>query len=91
MGVHVIAGGGYLVIAVGGCMNSDEAAVGSVGVLSVATRGTDGPGEVMIKVRGGTESFLAWSDEPLARGRSVLVIATLGARQVTVVAWTDGV
>jgi hypothetical protein len=89
--VRLIAEDEYLVIAVGGWMNSDEAAVGSVGVLSVATRGAEGPGEVSVKIRGGTESFLAWSDEPLARGRSVMVVAALGARQVTVVDWADGV
>jgi hypothetical protein len=69
-------------------MSHDESAVGATGVLLVATRGADGPGEVLIRIRGGTETYLAWSDEPLAKGEWVLVVEALGARRVTVVAWT---
>ena len=60
-------------------MARDEACIGSVGVLSVATRGADGPGEVHIKIRGGSETFLAWSEKPLPRGATVLVIESRGA------------
>jgi membrane protein implicated in regulation of membrane protease activity len=67
----------------------DEACVGRVGVLSVATRGGDGPGEVLVKVRGGSEAFLAWSQEPLPRGATVLVIDSRGARTVDVIEWDD--
>jgi membrane protein implicated in regulation of membrane protease activity len=65
----------------------DEAAIGCVGVVVVATRGPAGPGEVLVKVRGGSETYLAWSDEPLRKGASVLVIDSRGARTVDVIEW----
>jgi hypothetical protein len=67
----------------------DESCIGSVGVLIVATRGDAGPGEVLIKIRGGSEAFLAWSEKPLPRGATVLVIESRGARAVDVVEWED--
>ena len=70
-------------------MARDESSIGCVGVLSVATRGADGPGEVLIKIRGGSEAFLAWSDTPLPRGATVLVIESRGARAVDVIEWED--
>jgi membrane protein implicated in regulation of membrane protease activity len=72
-------------------MSHDESAVGATGVLVVATRGTHGPGEVLIKIRGGTETYLAWSDDPLPKGETVLVVQAVGARQVAVVAWAEPV
>ena len=70
-------------------MVRDESSVGRVGVLTVATRGSTGPGEVCIKIRGGSEAFLAWSDKPLPRGATVLVIESRGARAVDVIEWED--
>ena len=70
-------------------MARDENCVGSVGVLTVATRGSAGPGEVFIKIRGGSEAFLAWSEKPLPRGATVLVIESRGARAVDVIEWED--
>jgi hypothetical protein len=70
-------------------MDGDPSAVGRVGVLIIGTRGPDGPGEVLIKIRGGSEGYLAWSDEPLPKGTSVLVIESRGARAVTVVRWSE--
>ena len=70
-------------------MARDESSIGRVGVLSVATRGGNGPGEVLIKIRGGSEAFLAWSDKPLPRGATVLVIESRGARAVDVIEWKD--
>lgn len=70
-------------------MARDETSIGSVGILSVGTRGGDGPGEVRIKIRGGSETFLAWSDKPLPRGATVLVIDSRGARAVDVIEWED--
>jgi hypothetical protein len=67
----------------------DESSIGCVGVLTVATRGADGPGEVHIKIRGGSELFLAWSDKPLPKGSTVLVINSRGARAVDVIEWED--
>ena len=70
-------------------MERDESSVGRVGVLIVGTRGGDGPGEVLIKIRGGSEAFLAWSEKPLPKGATVLVIESRGARAVDVIEWED--
>jgi hypothetical protein len=70
-------------------MERDLSVVGCLGVLAVGTRGQDGPGEVLVKISGGSESYLAWSDRPLPRGTSVLVVESRGARAVLVAAWHD--
>jgi hypothetical protein len=44
---------------------------------------------VHIKIRGGSESFLAWSEKPLPRGATVLVIESRGDRTVDVIEWED--
>ena len=60
------------------------AEVGSQGTITVATRGTAGPGEVELPVGGGTLTFTAYSDEPLAAGTAVLVIDVRPNRKVDV-------
>ena len=70
-------------------MARDESVVGTVGILVIATRGKAGPGEVWVRVRGGSEKFLAWSAAPLPRGTSVLITESLGPRTVDVVEWDD--
>ena len=70
-------------------MATDDCSVGRIGVLTVATRGSAGPGEVLIKIRGGSEAVLAWSEKPLPRGATVLVIESRGARAVDVIEWED--
>ena len=70
-------------------MAQDRAPIGCIGTLTVATRGSAGPGEVQVQIRGGTEAFIAWSPEPLPRGTSVLVIETRGHRAVDVSPWDD--
>jgi len=70
-------------------MGIDESAIGTVGRLTVATRGELGPGEVLLPIRGGTETYLAYSEQPLDRGTQVLVVEAHGTRRVTVIAWTD--
>lgn len=70
-------------------MIRDEAAIGCVGVLLIGTRGQAGPGEVLIKIRGGSEAYLAWSEKPLEKGATVLVIDFRGARTVDVIEWAD--
>jgi len=66
----------------------DDAAIGCGGTVIVATRGPAGPGEVMVKVRGGTEAYLAWSERPLAKGTEVLVFNSRGERAVDVMEWS---
>ncbi len=70
-------------------MARDESSIGRVGVLTVATRGGHGPGEVLIKIRGGSETFLAFSDKPLPKGATVLVVESRGERAVDVIEWED--
>ena len=70
-------------------MPGDASLIGSIGVMLIATRGQAGPGEVLLKIRGGTEAYIAWSAEPIARGRTVLVIETRGHRNVDVSEWAD--
>ena len=60
-----------------------------MGVLIVATRGAAGPGEVRIRIRGGSENYLAWSERPLPKGATVLVIDYRGPRTVDVMEWAD--
>jgi membrane-bound ClpP family serine protease len=67
----------------------DESLIGSIGVIIIATRGTKGPGEVLLKIRGGSEAYLAYSAEPIPRGSTVLVINNRGTRSVDVSAWID--
>jgi hypothetical protein len=67
----------------------DESLIGSIGVLVIGTRGAQGPGEVLLKIRGGSEAYLAWSTEPIPRGATVLVINNRGTRAVDVSAWAD--
>jgi hypothetical protein len=67
----------------------DAAVIGSIGVITVATRGPAGPGEVLVPIRGGSETFIAWSPEPLPRGSTVLVIESRGTRTVDVSPWAD--
>ena len=43
-----------------------------------------GPGEVLLPVRGGTEAFAAWSDEPIARHTRIVVVEALSGRSVFV-------
>jgi hypothetical protein len=70
-------------------MAADESAVGCTGRVIVATRGTAGPGEVLVALRGGTEAYLAWSEEPLAKGTQVLVFNARAERTVDVMEWAD--
>jgi hypothetical protein len=67
----------------------EHSLIGCIGVLTVATRGPAGPGEVMVKIRGGSEAYIAWSLSPLPKGSTVLVIESRGSRTVDVSEWTD--
>ena len=68
---------------------SEQSPIGLAGRIITATRGEGGPGEVEIQIRGGTEVFIARSDEPLPVGAAVIVLATLGPRTVVVFPWAD--
>jgi hypothetical protein len=57
--------------------------LGVVGRVTVSIPAA-GPGEVLLPVRGGTETFAAYSDEPIARHRRVVVVDCFSARSVLV-------
>ena len=70
-------------------MARDESVVGTIGTIVIATRGKAGPGEVWVRIRGGSEKFLAWSDTPLPKGTTVLITDSRSPRTVDVVEWDD--
>jgi hypothetical protein len=57
--------------------------LGAIGRVTVSIP-AGGPGEVLLPVRGGTEAFAAWSDEPVPRHSRVVVVECLSARSVFV-------
>ena len=63
--------------------DADQSVVGAIGRVTVPIP-ADGPGEVLVPVRGGTEAFAAWSDNPIDKDTKVLVIETTSARSVIV-------
>ncbi len=67
----------------------DEQLSGLSGRLTVATRGTAGPGEVSLRTAGGTETYIAYSEDPIPRGATVLVLSFEGARTVNVMPWQE--
>jgi hypothetical protein len=68
---------------IGVSTGADESVVGEVGRVTVPIP-ADGPGEVLVAVRGGTEAFAAWSDQPIAKHTRVLVVEATSARSVIV-------
>ena len=74
-----------------GMSSADDSPVGLAGRIVVATRGMDGPGEVELRIRGGVETFIARSADPLDKGTPVIVLSTLGPRSVVVSPWADPV
>jgi hypothetical protein len=67
----------------------DEPALGAVGILTIGTRGAKGPGEALLRVGGGTEAYIAWSERALPRGTQVLAVTKRGPRAVDVVPWPE--
>jgi hypothetical protein len=70
-------------------MSADASPIGLAGRIVTATRGENGPGEVELRIRGGTEVFIARSNDPLPVGAAVIVLSTLGPRTVVVFPWAD--
>jgi hypothetical protein len=70
-------------VAVNAYGGAADSLIGTLGRVTVSIP-VNGPGEVLLPVRGGTEAFAAWSDEPIPRHRRVVVVDTLSARSVFV-------
>jgi membrane protein implicated in regulation of membrane protease activity len=64
-----------------------ESPIGLAGRTVTATRGEHGAGEIELRIRGGTEVFIARSNDPLPVGTAVIVFATLGPRTLVVYPW----
>jgi hypothetical protein len=60
-----------------------EDVLGAVGIVTLAIPAGK-PGEVVLRVRGGTEAFAAWADQPVAKGVKVVVVDHTTARSVQV-------
>ena len=60
-----------------------DALKGRIGRVTVPIP-SDGPGEIVVAIRGGTERFAAWCDEPVAKHVSVVVVEVRSARSVNV-------
>lgn len=54
--------------------------VGKTGYVSIAVRGSQGPGEITV----GNARLVAWSTEPIKVGAQVVVTAERSVRTVTV-------
>jgi hypothetical protein len=63
--------------------SAGDSLIGVIGYVTVSIP-ADGPGEVMLTVRGGTEAFAAYADEPIAKAKRVVVVEERSARSVTV-------
>jgi membrane protein implicated in regulation of membrane protease activity len=62
---------------------SDESVIGKLGIVThpiLAGR----PGEIVVHIRGGTETFIAYADTDVAEQEEVLVIGQRSARTVEV-------
>ena len=62
---------------------ADQGLLGTIGRVTVSIP-AGGPGEVLLPVRGGTEAFAAWSDEPIPRHSRIVVVQCMSARSVIV-------
>ena len=65
--------------------NDDPAGklTGRVGRVTVPLP-LDGPGEVVVSIRGGTERFAAWCDVAVAKHMPVVIVGQRSARSVDV-------
>jgi hypothetical protein len=62
---------------------AQDSLLGTIGRVIVSIP-ANGPGEVLLPVRGGAEGFAAWSDEPIPRHSRVVVVECISARSVFV-------
>jgi hypothetical protein len=62
---------------------------GRIGRVTVPIPG-DGPGEIVVAIRGGTERFAAWCETPVAKQASVVVIEVRSPRSVDVAPFPEG-
>ena len=68
----------------------DDPVVGKVATVTHPIQ-PDRPGEVVLHIRGGTETYMAVSDSDLPRNAQVLVIGHVSARTLQVTPFVGGV
>jgi hypothetical protein len=68
----------------------DPEVTGKVGRVIVRVRGGKGPGEIMVRLHGGSEAFIAYCPSEIERDTDVLVVSSRGERSVDVVPWPYG-
>jgi membrane protein implicated in regulation of membrane protease activity len=64
-------------------MSADESVVGKLATVTHPIKAGK-PGEVVVRIRGGTETYIAYSDTDLPAQTEVLVIAQRTARTIEV-------
>ncbi|WP_165485919.1 hypothetical protein [Frankia sp. Cppng1_Ct_nod] len=64
--------------------DAEHSPVGAVGRVIIPIP-ANGPGEVLVPLRGGSEAFAAWADEPIGKHVRILVTEMMSARSVIVV------
>jgi membrane protein implicated in regulation of membrane protease activity len=64
-------------------MDRDESVIGKLGTVIHPIR-SGKPGEVVVHIRGGTETYMAYSDTDIPEQAEVVVIAKRSARTVEV-------
>jgi membrane protein implicated in regulation of membrane protease activity len=64
-------------------MSSDDPVVGKLGTVTHPIA-PGKPGEIVVRIRGGTEIYMAYADTELAEETEVLVVAQRSARTVEV-------
>ncbi|OON78051.1 hypothetical protein [Streptomyces tsukubensis] len=62
---------------------SSQSPVGAVGRVTVPIP-LNGPGEVLVAVRGGSEAYAAWSNAPIGMHTRVIVVDCVSARSLIV-------
>jgi membrane protein implicated in regulation of membrane protease activity len=64
-------------------MSIDDQVVGRMAVVTHPVS-PDKPGEVVVHIRGGTETYMAYSDTDVPEQAKVLIVGQLSARTVEV-------
>ena len=70
-----------------GDVTADDPIVGKLGVVTHPIKGGR-PGEIVVHIRGGTETYMAYSDTDLPEKTEVLVVAKRSNRTVEVTAFS---
>jgi membrane protein implicated in regulation of membrane protease activity len=69
-------------------MSQDDPVVGKLGIVTHPIAAGK-PGEIVVHIRGGTETYMAYADTDVPEQAEVLVIARRSARTVEVTPFTS--